>query len=58
VAIVCTAAYGVVSRAMIKQGEVEFTVHGIFSNVFYVPYWFLYADAEDEKRTLDGQILK
>jgi hypothetical protein len=54
VAIVCTAAYGVVSRAMIKQGEVEFTVHGIFSNVFYVPYWFLYADAEDEKRTLDG----
>jgi hypothetical protein len=55
VAIICVAAYGVASRAMIKQGEVLFTPQSIFENIFYAPYWFLYEDADDEKRTLDSQ---
>ena len=56
-AIVCIAAYGVASRTMIKQGQIEFTVQSIFKNVFYIPYWFLYSDANDEKNMLDGQLL-
>jgi lipocalin len=54
VAFICIAAYGVASRAMIKQDEVTFTLRSIFANIFYAPYWLLYADAEDEKKTLDG----
>jgi hypothetical protein len=54
VALIFTTAYGVASCAMIKQGKVEFTGQSIFANIFYVPYWFLYADAQDAKQTLDG----
>jgi hypothetical protein len=39
---------------MIKRSEMAFTAQSIFENIFYAPYWFLYADAEAEKRTLDG----
>jgi hypothetical protein len=54
VAFICIAAYGVASRTMIKQNEVEFSIQSIFANIFYAPYWFLYADADDEKKTLDS----
>lgn len=56
-AVVCIAAYGVASRAMIKQGQMEFSFQSIFENVFYTPYWFLYSEANDEKTMLDGQLL-
>jgi hypothetical protein len=39
---------------MIMQGEVQFTGQSIFANIFYAPYWFLYADATDERKTLDS----
>jgi len=55
VAIICVAAYGVASRTMIKQGEMAFTAQSIFENIFYAPYWFLYEDADDEKKSLDSQ---
>lgn len=53
-AFICITAYGVASRTMIKQNEVEFSIQSILGNIFYAPYWFLYADAEGEKQTLDG----
>ncbi len=56
VALICIVAYGVASRAMIKRSHVTFTAQSIFENIFYVPYWFLYGDADDEKRTLDSQL--
>jgi len=56
VALICIAAYGVASRAMIKRSDMTFTAQSIFENIFYVPYWFLYADADDEKKTLDSQL--
>ena len=49
-------AYGVASRTMIKRSELTFTAHSIFENIFYAPYWFLYADAQDEKQTLDRKL--
>jgi hypothetical protein len=57
VAIVFIAAYGVASRVMIKQDQMEFTFQSIFENVFYRSYWFLFSDASDEKSMLDGQLL-
>ena len=42
---------------MIKQSEMSFTAQSIFANIFYAPYWFLYAEAEEEKKTLDGWLL-
>ena len=53
---ICISAYGVVSRAMIKHGDVQFTAYGIFTDVFYAPYWFLYSVVDDEKKQLDGNI--
>ena len=57
-AIICVAAYGVASRTMIKQDQMAFSAHSIFENIFYAPYWFLYEDADDEKKTLDGQSIR
>ena len=56
VAFICIAAYGVVSRVMTKLGDVQFTANSIFTNIFYAPYWFLYAETSDEKNALDGKI--
>jgi hypothetical protein len=39
---------------MIKRKEMTFTLQSIFENIFYLPYWFLYEEADDEKKTLDG----
>ncbi|CAF0801692.1 unnamed protein product [Didymodactylos carnosus] len=50
------AAYGVVSRSMISYGNVEFSGHGIFSNILYPPYWFIYGNNGDELATLDKMI--
>ncbi len=51
-------AYGVVSGAMTKYGEVKFDVRSIFNNIFYAPYWFLYSEASDEKKALDSEIIQ
>ncbi|CAF0820629.1 unnamed protein product [Adineta steineri] len=53
VVLICIAAYGVVSRTMIKQGKMEFTARSLFADIFHAPYWLLYADADDEKKTID-----
>ncbi|CAF0870280.1 unnamed protein product, partial [Didymodactylos carnosus] len=50
------AAYGVVSRSMISYGNVDFSGRGIFSNILYPPYWFLYGNTGDELSTLDNMI--
>ncbi len=42
---------------MIKHDEMTFTFQSIFANIFYTPYWFLYADAEEERKTLDCELL-
>jgi len=51
-------AYGVVSGAMTKYGTVKFDARSIFNNIFYAPYWFLYSEANDEKKALDGEIIE
>ena len=56
VAFIFIAAYGVVSRVMTKLGNVQFTANSIFANIFYAPYWFLYAEINDEKNALDGKV--
>jgi hypothetical protein len=47
-------AYGVVSRALIFYQQVPFTGSGIFGDIIYEPYWFIYGDVSD-KDTLDGK---
>ncbi|UJR23620.1 hypothetical protein I4U23_026606 [Adineta vaga] len=54
VVLICIAAYGVVSRTMINQSKMEFTIHSIFANIFHAPYWLLYADSDDERETIDN----
>ncbi|CAF4144077.1 unnamed protein product [Rotaria magnacalcarata] len=53
VAFICIAAYGVASRVMMNHVGIQFSVHSIVGNVLYTPYWFLFSDGEDEKRTLN-----
>lgn len=53
---IAISAYGVVSRAMILYNQVPFTGRGIFSEIFYEPYWFIYGDVSD-KALLDGNII-
>ncbi|CAF1272549.1 unnamed protein product, partial [Rotaria sordida] len=48
-------AYGVVSRALIYYKQVPFTGYGIFSQILYVPYWFIYGVVPDLS-ILDGII--
>ena len=50
---IAIAAYGVVSRALILYKQVPFTGRGIFSEIFYEPYWFMYGEVSD-KVLLDG----
>jgi hypothetical protein len=50
---IAIAAYGVVSRSLIFYKQVPFTGRGIFSEIFYVPYWFMYGEVSD-KDLLDG----
>jgi hypothetical protein len=45
---IAIAAYGVVSRALILYQEVPFTGRGIFSEIFYEPYWFMYGTVSDK----------
>ncbi|CAF1258158.1 unnamed protein product [Didymodactylos carnosus] len=52
------AAYGVVSRAMISYQSVTFDGDGIFSNIFYPPYWFIYGNTQNELDRLDEMIAK
>ncbi|CAF1427263.1 unnamed protein product [Adineta steineri] len=52
---IAIAAYGVVSRALIMYNQVPFTVHGIFENIFYSPYWFIHGEVNDTA-TLDDII--
>jgi len=51
---IAIAAYGVVSRSLILYNQVPFTGRGIFSEIFYEPYWFIYGDVSD-KDLLDGK---
>ena len=51
---IAIAAYGVVSRSLILYKEIQFTGQGIFSNIFYEPYWFIYGEVSD-KDLLDGK---
>jgi hypothetical protein len=41
-------AYGVVSRALILYKQVPFTGRGIFTQIFYEPYWFMYEVISDK----------
>ncbi|CAF1475583.1 unnamed protein product, partial [Adineta steineri] len=52
---IAIAAYGVVSRALFMYRQVPFTVHGIFENIFYSPYWFIHGQFNDTT-TLDNII--
>ncbi|CAF1014905.1 unnamed protein product [Adineta ricciae] len=52
---IAIAAYGVVSRALILYKQVPFTVHAIFKEIFYEPYWFIYGEVSD-KDLLDNII--
>ncbi|CAF3511447.1 unnamed protein product [Rotaria sp. Silwood1] len=52
---IAITAYGVVSRALILYKQVPFTGHGIFSEIFYEPYWFIYGEVSD-KYLLDNII--
>ncbi|CAF1439974.1 unnamed protein product [Rotaria sp. Silwood1] len=52
---IAIAAYGVVSRALILYKQVEFTGRGIFSQIFYAPYWFIHGEFSD-KELLDELI--
>ena len=51
---IAISAYGVVSRAMILYKQVPFTGRGIFSEIFYEPYWFIFGDVSD-KQLLDSK---
>ena len=51
---VAVAAYGVVSRSLILYNQVPFTGRGIFSEILYRPYWFIFGDVSD-KQLLDGE---
>ena len=53
--LVCTVAYGVVSRALTMYSSLEFTVGSLFHDVFSRPYWFLYSVVEDERDFLDSK---
>jgi hypothetical protein len=44
---IAIAAYGVVSRALILYNEIPFTAQGIFGNIIYIPYWFIYGVVTD-----------
>ncbi|CAF3900565.1 unnamed protein product [Rotaria sp. Silwood2] len=52
---IAIAAYGVVSRALIHYKQVPFTGRGIFSEIFYEPYWFIHGEFSD-KDLLDERI--
>ena len=52
---IAIAAYGVVSRALILYKQVPFTGRGIFTEIFYGPYWFIYGSVSDKDR-LDGTL--
>ncbi|CAF1400746.1 unnamed protein product, partial [Didymodactylos carnosus] len=52
------AAYGVVSRSMISYQNVTFDGRGIFSNILYPPYWFIYGNTQDELQKLDSMYAK
>lgn len=52
---ICIAAYGVVSRALFKYNELQFTAQNISESIFYRPYWFLYSVVDDEKEELDSK---
>ena len=54
VIFVCIVAYGVVSRALVMYSGLDFSATGIFTAVFYQPYWFLFSIVDDEKKNLDG----
>ncbi|CAF0876559.1 unnamed protein product [Didymodactylos carnosus] len=56
VMFVFVAAYGVVSRAMIKYNQVEFNLLSILGEMFYPAYWFLYSIVDDDKNELDNII--
>ncbi|CAF1581444.1 unnamed protein product [Rotaria sp. Silwood1] len=45
-------AYGVVSRAMIMHNKVDFNIYGIFSQIFYPPYSFLFGGSD---KVLEGK---
>ncbi|CAF3480800.1 unnamed protein product [Rotaria socialis] len=47
IASVAIAAYGVVSRSLFKYNQVAFDGKGIFREIFYRPYWFLYGQVSD-----------
>lgn len=47
IAFTAIAAYGVVSRSLYKYNQVPFDGKGIFSEVFYRPYWFMYGQVAD-----------
>ncbi|UJR29010.1 hypothetical protein I4U23_010228 [Adineta vaga] len=51
---IAIAAYGVVSRSLIYYQKVPFTGRGIFSHIFYEPYWFIYGAVSD-KDILDNR---
>ena len=54
---IAICAYGIVSRTLILYKQVPFTGQGIFSNIFYDPYWFIYGEVSKEKELLDGNYL-
>ena len=39
-------AYGVVSRSMIMHNQVDFSIRGIFSEILYPPYSFLFGGTD------------
>lgn len=53
---IAIAAYGVVSRALILYKQVPFTMHAIFKEIFYEPYWFIYGEVSD-KDLLDSTMM-
>lgn len=50
--VIFVTAYGVVSRSMIMHNKVEFSIHGIFSGIFYTPYSFLFGGND---KVLEGK---
>ncbi|CAF1610868.1 unnamed protein product, partial [Didymodactylos carnosus] len=56
VMFVCIAAYGFVSRSLILYRDVDFIGRGIFRQIFYRPYWFLYSIVDDKTKQIDGII--
>ncbi|CAF1116862.1 unnamed protein product, partial [Rotaria sordida] len=45
---IAITAYGVVSRSLILYKQVPFTGYGIFSEIFYEPYWLIYGEVSDK----------